>query len=177
MVELVTKSYTDVIFSLAQEENLLSEIGSELSEIVMIIRENPQYMVFLTSPQIAKAEKIASVESIFDKKVQSITKNFIKVLIENRRVNYLPEIAKYYRKLQREYENIAYIEAVTAVEMDEEQKRRLIEKLESKLGQKIELNNVIDTSIIGGMKIRIGEKSLDASISSRLKTLHSELIK
>ncbi len=177
MVELVTKSYTDVIFGLAQEENLLNEIGSELSEIAAIIQENPQYMVFLTSPQIAKAEKIASVDSIFDQKVKNTTKNFIKVLIGNGRASYLPEIAKYYRKLQREFENIAYIEAITAIEMDEEQKQRLIEKLESKLGQKVELNNIIDTSIIGGMKIRIGEKSLDASISSRLRALHSELIK
>lgn len=177
MVELVTKSYTDVIFGLALEEGLLRQIGEELSGIVDIVRENPQYMTFLTSPQIAKADKISSIDAIFGGKVENTTKNFIKVLIGNGRAMYLSDIAKQYKKLQREHEGIVYIEAITSIAMDEEQKERLTTKLESTLGKRIELNNIVDASIIGGMKIRMGEKSLDASLKSRLKALHSELIK
>ncbi len=61
--------------------------------------------------------------------------------------------------------------------MDEEQKQRLTANLEQKLNQKVELNNLIDKNIIGGMKIRMGEKSMDASVSSRLKSLQAELSK
>lgn len=177
MVELVTSSYTDVIFDLALEEGHLEEIGAELDTISKIMQENPQYLVFLTSPQIAKEEKLESIEAVFGGRIETTTKNFLKVLIDNRRIDYLLEITKYYKKLQRSHLGIAFVEAVTPIPMDEDQKRELVTKLESKLGQKVELDNIIDPSIIGGMKIRIGERSLDASVSSRLKGLRAELVK
>ncbi len=177
MVELVTSNYTLVLFDLALEENHLEEIGQELADIAEILDQNPEYKTFLTSPQIAKEDKIQSIDNIFGDKIQKTTKNFIKVLIGNGRAAYLSEVAKEYKKLLRTHLGIVYVEAVTAVPMDEEQKQRLTANLEQKLNQKVELNNLIDKNIIGGMKIRMGEKSMDASVSSRLKSLQAELSK
>ena len=177
MVELVTSNYTNVLFDLAMEEDHPEEIGEELATIAAILEQNPEYKIFLTSPQIAKEDKIRSVDKIFGDQIEKTTKNFIKVLIENGRSAYLPEVAKVYKKLLREHLGIVYVEAITAVPMDEDQKQRLIEKLEQRLHQRVELNNLMDENIIGGMKIRVGEKSLDASVSSRLRTLQSELSK
>ena len=177
MVELVTSNYTNVLFDLAMEEDHPEEISEELATIAAILEQNPEYKIFLTSPQIAKEDKIRSVDKIFGDQIEKTTKNFIKVLIENGRSAYLPEVAKVYKKLLREHLGIVYVEAITAVPMDEDQKQRLIEKLEQRLHQRVELNNLMDENIIGGMKIRVGEKSLDASVSSRLRTLQSELSK
>lgn len=177
MVELITSNYTNVIFDLALEENHLEEIGAELEDISRILHNIPDYMLFLTGPQIAKEEKIHSVDKVFDGKILETTKNFIKVLIENGRIEYLLEIAKCYKNLQREHQGIVLVEAITSVPMDENQKQTLTEKLETKLRQKIELDNIVDPSIIGGMKIRIGEKSVDASLGNRLRDLRAELVK
>ncbi|MDO4711383.1 MAG: ATP synthase F1 subunit delta [Peptostreptococcaceae bacterium] len=177
MVELVTSSYTSVLFELALEYGMPEKIGEQLHAISEIMRQNPQYMVFLTGPQIPREDKIASIETVFGGKVEDPVKNFLKVLVDNKRFDHLPSIADHYKKLLREHLGIAYVEAVTAVEMSEDQKKRLVDRLGSKLGQKVELTNVVDPSIIGGMKVRIGERSLDASIGSRLADLRAELEK
>ncbi len=98
MVELVTSNYTLVLFDLALEENHLEEIGQELADIAEILDQNPEYKTFLTSPQIAKEDKIQSIDNIFGDKIQKTTKNFIKVLIGNGRAAYLSEVAKEYKK-------------------------------------------------------------------------------
>lgn len=106
-----------------------------------------------------------------------MTLNFLKVLVDNRRSQYLPEIARSYKTSQREFLGIEYVEAITALPMDEDQVSKLISTLEAKTGKKIELNNVIDSDIIGGMKIRIGERSIDGTVRSRLEELQSEISK
>lgn len=177
MVELVTKNYTDVIFDLAQEENHVEQIGEELGSIAEIMAANPEYLTMLTSPQIPKNEKIDSLNQVFGGKITETSLNFMKVLIENRRAAYLLAIAESYKVSQRKFLGIEYVEALTAVPMDEDQKEKLIRTLETKLGKKIELNNIVDSDIIGGMKIKIGEKALDGSLSNRLKALQSEISK
>lgn len=177
MVELVTKNYTDVIFDLAKEENHVVEIGEELFAIAAILEENPEFMLLLKSPQIAKKDKLSSIDEIFKGRISQTTLNFIKVLIENRRAEYLLEITSSYKKSERKFLGIEYVEAITATAMDEDQKQKLIKTLEAKLGKQIELNNIIDSNIIGGMKIKIDEKALDGTLSSRLKELQSEISK
>lgn len=177
MVELVTKSYSEILFDLAKEENLLEAIGDELKEIAGIFSQNADYMNFLTSPQIDKEEKIKTVDAIFDGKINKLTSNFLKVLVSNGRISHIESIARYFKTLMREYLGIAYVEAVTATPMSEEQKNSLIEKLENKLNKKIELNNIVNESIIGGMKILVGEKSIDASVKTRLSELQLQLSK
>ena len=103
MVELVTKSYTDVLFDLAIEENSLALIGDELSAISEIFSGNDDYVHFLTSPQIDKYEKIKTVDAIFGKKINTLTINFLKVLISNGRIRHLPYIARYFKELLRKY--------------------------------------------------------------------------
>lgn len=177
MVELVTKSYTDVLFDLAKEENILEPMNEELEEISKIFSGNDEYINFLTSPQIDKTEKIQTIDVIFGGKINQLTLNFLKVLISNGRIKYLSSMAKYYKELLREYLGISYVEAITAIPMTDEQKNSLIKKLEKKLDKKIELNNIVNESIIGGMKILIGEKSIDASLKTRLNELQQQLSK
>ncbi len=177
MAELVTKNYADVIFGLAREKGNVEEIGAELSSIAEILDHTPEFMTFLTSPQILKEEKLNLLENVFQGKVEDMTLNFLKVLVDNRRSQYLPEIARSYKTSQREFLGIEYVEAITALPMDEDQVSKLISTLEAKTGKKIELNNVIDSDIIGGMKIRIGERSIDGTVRSRLEELQSEISK
>lgn len=177
MVELVTKSYSEILFDLAKEENLLEAMGDEINAIAGIFSQNADYMNFLTSPQIDKEEKIKTVDAVFGEKVSKLSSNFLKVLISNGRISYIESISRYFKTLMRDYLGIAYVEAITATPMSDEQKNSLIEKLENKLNKKIELNNIVNESIIGGMKILVGEKSIDASIKTRLSELQLQLSK
>lgn len=177
MVELVTKNYTDVIFDLAVEEGKVEEISAELSEIARVMQENPELMAMLASPQIPKAEKLQTADAVFSGWISKTALNFVKVLIENRRAAYLLEIAERFVERKRAHLGIEYVEAITAIPMTQEQKERLIATLAHKRGKQIELNNVIDANIIGGMKIKIGEKALDGTLSNRLKELQSEMSK
>lgn len=177
MVELVTKSYGDVLFELAKEENITEKVCNELKEISEIAKENKEYMVFLTSPQIEKDEKIKTIDNIFSGKISPICLNFLKVLIKNGRISNLFSISNYFTEKFRDDLGIAYVEAITAVAMDDAQKQKLVANLETKLNKKVELNNIVNESLIGGMKIQIGEKLIDASVKTRLNDLQVQLSK
>ena len=177
MVELVTKNYTDVIFDLAKEDGSVEALGEELNLVAEVLRQNPDFGIFLKSPQILKKDKLDLLDRAFGEKVSLMALNFLKVLVENRRSEYILEIAESYKKNERDFLGIAYVEAITALAMEDDQKDKLIASLEKKLGKKIELNNVIDPNIIGGMKIKVGEKAIDGTLASRLKALQSEISK
>ncbi len=177
MVEIVAKNYANVLFELALAENLQDRIASELKIFSDAVKENPMYMTFLTAPNISKAEKLASIDAVFGEGEDKLLENFVKVLLSNGRIAYLHAVACEYEALLREHAGVVRVEAVTASAMSEEQKSRLIERLEQRLNKKVALENIIDTGIIGGMKIRMGEQLLDMSIGSRLHELRTELNK
>lgn len=177
MVELVRDSYVGVLFDLAKEENRQEEIGTQIQEIREIIELNPEFFVFLTSPQITKEERIQSIDKILGGKVDDTLLRFMKVLIHNRRMDYLLEIAKKYQEELRAFKGIIYVEALTAVPLDEDQREKLENRLVERLGKQIELKNIVDPDILGGMKLKIGEKSLDATLKSRLRELQSVISK
>lgn len=177
MVELVRDSYVGVLFDLAKEENRQEEIGTQIQEIREIIELNPEFFVFLTSPQITKEERIQSIDKILGGKVDDTLLRFMKVLIHNRRMDYLLEIAKKYQEELRAFKGIIYVQALTAVPLDEDQREKLENRLVERLGKQIELKNIVDPDILGGMKLKIGEKSLDATLKSRLRELQSVISK
>ena len=102
-------------------------------------------------------------------------RNFIDLLAENGRLAYLPEIAAQYEVLRREAEQVADVEVVSAMDLDEGQQARLAHALRARLGREIRMHTRTDASLIGGAIVRAGDLVIDGSLKGRLERLASEM--
>lgn len=177
MVELVAKNYARALFELAVDENKVEEIGAELEAVIEILNEDKAYYEFFITPLISKKDKVALIEKAFGKYVSKHVENFFKVLVENGRSNHLEGVCSQYRKMKMDYFNMVEAFVYTVVPMTESQSQRLVAKLEKETGKKVILKNFIEPEIIGGMKVKIGEKEIDATVLNRLKNLEAAISK
>lgn len=101
--------------------------------------------------------------------------NFLKVLLANDRLPLLVEIAAQFEQLRRAAEQRVPVRVSTAIELDDQQRQRLAERLSRRLGAEVEMQTEVDESLLGGLIVRAGDQVIDASIRGRLERLGRQL--
>ena len=99
----------------------------------------------------------------------------LRLLTENGRLDFLPEIATRFKELEAEDRNIAEVEVVSATALDESQKERLAAALSQRLRREVRLHCSVDPTLIGGAVVRSGDLLIDGSLKGRLARLETEL--
>ena len=100
--------------------------------------------------------------------------NLFRLLRGKRRMSLGPSIASYYRELLDEHYGIIRVTVRTAIELDDERQTKLRQQISEETGKKVELSTIIDSTILGGMTIRIDDLLIDASTRTRLQSLRRE---
>ena len=165
----VSKEYGTALFMLACENNKKSEYAKGLSVIEEAFRENPEYPEFLSSPSIPLSERISAVDSAFSDSLPEEVVSYLKLLCEKSRINCFSESVEEYNALLTASEKITNAKIISALELNEEEKKKITEKLEKMLNSAVEAEYEIDGSIIGGVIIEADGKVFDGSIRSRLR--------
>ncbi len=177
MAGVIEKNYGNALYELVVEEkpDLLSEVWDELKAINSIIGDNPELIKFSGSPTVSKEEKLSVIEEIFKGKLTDYTYNFLMVLTEAGRLDYFDKICRYFTSLCNERFGIADITIVTTEPISDETREKLRAKMASVTGKKVNIKEEIDSSIIGGIVIKYGNRSFDGSVKARLDALKAEL--
>lgn len=170
MVDRVGTRYAEAIYQLALEEKKVSEIHTTLQEVESLYRDNIDFKQFLTHPLIGREEKHELIGKIFGDE-GSIEQNILLYLIDKGRINEIKIIAHEFKALYYKDNNIIDVKATFAKELSPEQREKLQEKLKKSTGKTINLEVLLDPSLIGGGIIRIGDKVIDGSLRSQLENL------
>lgn len=172
----LAKKYAVAMFELAQEENKLVEYGKQLEEIRQLFAAKPELKAFMGNPQIQPKTKKELLNKIFGSDIEKSVHNFMLLLVDKRRITIIEEIVGEYQALSNEVLNIAVAHVTTAVALKEKQQKALTAKLEAITGKHIQLRTHIDKSIIGGVVVKIGDKLIDGSVTSKIKSLEKQLM-
>lgn len=172
----LAKKYAVAMFELAQEENKLVEYGEQLAEIGMLFKTQPALKAFMGNPQIQPAAKKELLNKVFGSDIEKSVHNFILLLIDKRRIALIEEIVGEYEALSNEVRNIVVAHVTTAVPMEQAQEKALTAKLEDITGKHIQLKTHIDKSIIGGVVVKMGDKLIDGSVTSKIQSLGKQLM-
>ena len=161
------KEYASALFMLASENGCCGEYAEHLKQIKALIEATPEYVRFLESPAIPLSERLGAIDEAFGSMPEHIV-SFIKILCENGRIAHILDCITEYSELLKIAENrttatIYYVEPLT-----EEQKAALLTKLCSASGKNVEAVYIQDTSLIGGIKVSLDDKTIDGSIANRL---------
>lgn len=171
MAKLVAKRYALSLFETGLELNKIKEFNDELNFIKKIFESEPRLLQILHHPKISKVEKRSLLNDIFKDKISLEMVNFLYILIDKRREDFILEIAQSYKVLFNEHQEILKVMAITAVPMEDKAKEKLSLVLKNKFNKNIELSNVIDKSLIGGVLLKIENKIMDGSLRGQLKSM------
>ena len=178
MAKLVSKTYGDALFELALENKQLDSMLEEVRAVDEIVSSNEDLTRLMCHPQIDKEEKIKIVEEIFSGKVSDQLVGLMRMIIEKDHYRELAAVLEYFIDAVKEYKNIGTAYVTSAVELSDSQKAAVEKRLlETTKYVEFEMNFDVDATLIGGMKIRIGDRVVDSSIRNKLDNLTRELTK
>lgn len=173
----IANVYANSLFELSLEEKIDKQIKEEISEISNVFNRESELVKVLDAPMISKEEKEAVLDSLFAGKVNKYLLNFFKVMTDRKVAMYIDEALEQYVDIYNKHYNIEKVIATTAIEMSEELKSKLIDKLQKVTGKTILLQNQVDKNMLGGVILKFNDAQLDDSIAMKLKNMKDELAK
>ncbi|MBN1598368.1 MAG: ATP synthase F1 subunit delta [Bacteroidales bacterium] len=173
---LVTVRYAKALHQLAIEEGKQDIIKKDVTGILATITKSTEFSDFLESPLIKTGKKSEVIKSMFKGNINELTYRFLELLIKNKREGLLKFICLYYFKLHKEEQGIQEALLTTSVPLSENYKKSIHNYISQKFKVKIELEDKVDPSIIGGFVLRIEDKQVNASLRAQLNKIKQELI-
>ncbi|PTX60395.1 ATP synthase F1 subcomplex delta subunit [Kordia periserrulae] len=162
--------YAKAILALAQEQNAGEAVAKDMDGIVKTVAGSKELRVVLNSPIVKQELKKAALQDIF-KNGHSITEEFINILIDNKRVKLLGDVAAQYGILYDASQGKEKAVVTTAVPLTDVLRDKVLQKVKDLTGNQVTIENKIDESIIGGFILRVGDLQYNASIANQLNTL------
>lgn len=176
MAKLVTTTYADALFQLAVEENRVDELYSEVGTLKKILEDNPDLSKIMTHPSVDKNEKIETVRNIFSGRVSGEVCGLLNQIVVNNRYEETEGILDSFISMVKEYKKIGVAHVATPTALSDAQKQTIERKLLDTTDYvEMEMDYTVDAKLIGGMRIRIGDRVVDSSISTKLEDLARSL--
>ncbi|MCL2669107.1 MAG: ATP synthase F1 subunit delta [Syntrophaceae bacterium] len=172
----LAKRYARAFFEIAEEEKQYETYYSELSLFAAIMKGHGELRAFLSNPAVDQPGKKAVVEALLTKlQVSPLTANFLKLLVDKRRIGILSEIQKNYQELMDRTLKKARISVKTAFPLSVALSARLREGLEQMTGKQVEMTVQEDASLLGGLVVQVGDTLYDGSIRTQLNNIRNLL--
>ncbi len=172
----IARRYASAFFILAQEQGKLNEYEAELAEVIKTVDAHEDLHKVLANQLLAADAKKAIMEQIFSGSVSNSTVDFLKVILDKHRETYLKDIYNEFVVQANDARNIRDAEVTAAKELSESELETIKAKLNAMTGKTIRLTTKVDPSLVGGLKVQLGDKVIDGSVTKRLELLKEALL-
>ena len=163
--------YGTALYTLAQEEQLTEQLLGELTVLSQCFRENPDYIRLLSSPNFSKQERCQILDDSFRGKIHAYVLNFLKILTEKGYMKHFNDCFKTFEDEYNRDNGILPVTAITAIALSEEQAAKLADKLSRATAKQVKLHNLVDPSVLGGVRLDYDGKRLDDTVSHRMDAI------
>lgn len=171
----LARRYAVAVASLAREQDAVDRVSADLQTLSRVISAPGLIRDFFESPVIDRPSKERVFAEAFGAKVHPIALHTLLLLVRKRREALLASIVAEYLALERAARGAETLTLQSARPLGRSEYRDLIAKLESLYAKKFEVTEVVDPQLIGGLRIMIGDRRIDATIAGRLNALAREL--
>ncbi|MCX5591189.1 F0F1 ATP synthase subunit delta [Alcaligenes endophyticus] len=177
MAELSTiaRPYAEALFAAASNDKTALESWSALLSEMAQVAGLHDVREALNDPRLENRQRVELFSSLLKTSLDDKARNFIELLVENQRILLLPQIAEQFDLLKHQLEGTAEALIFSAFPLDDAQVNELLVGLEKKFGLKLKPNVTVDPSLIGGVRVVVGDQVLDTSVQARLASMRDTL--
>lgn len=165
--------YAKAILDIAVDQKATDAIEKDMRAVVSTISDSKDLKDLLSSPVIKGEDKKSALSRIF-KGNHPITEGLIKLLVDNKRVGMLNEVALKYIILNEQLKGQDVAVVTSAIPLTKELEKKILAQVKKITGNKVTIQNKIDQTIIGGFVLRVGDLQFDASVANKLSNLKRE---
>ena len=177
MAELATIAppYAEALFKASSVPGV--DLNSTVAwvEELAAIAANPQLRQLADSPKVTVEQVLDVITGVARSALPDAARNFLRVIIENGRLDALPEVAVQFRAIVNRLNGSSDAVVVSAFPIEEAALNDISTALEKRFGRKLNLSVEIDASLIGGVRVVVGDEVLDTSVKARLEQMKAAL--
>ncbi len=171
----IADPYAQALMSLAKDQQLEDRFGEDAQAVLDLLRDSQELQQFLENPLIAEDAKKGVLGQI-SVELNPLFANFLKLLVDKGRINFVFPILRRYQELLRQLRKTVLADVTSAVELSDAQKDQIRQKVATMTGaQQVDLEVTLDASLLGGVIIKVGSQVVDASLRGQLRRLSMQL--
>lgn len=176
IAEAVDRTYAEALFELAESAGALDEAADELDQVVALCDAQPSLKALFDHKAITADRRARSIEQMFRGRISDLLYRFLQVVNEKNRLDRLPGIhIAFSARLKQAYGEVD-VDLYTARPLDAAQLQGVTDRISAAIGRTAMLRQRVDEELLGGMKIRIGDKLIDGSVATRLRRMRQQLV-
>ena len=172
----IARPYAKAVFELAQETSAFEAWSVALHQLA-VISQDAQFEALVNDPRTEGQQMTELLSDMTKDVLPEGGENFIQLLAHNDRLLALADIEQQFDELVAKAKALVNAKVTTALPLTADQKSSLASALETRLGMKVEIDEVIDASLVGGAVIQAGDLVIDGSAKGRLEKLTSTLMR
>lgn len=168
----VASRYAKSLLELAVEKDQLEPVYSDMLYLQRLTKESREFLNLLRSPVVKADTKIKALDAVTKGKISPLTTAFVNLMVSKTREDILPEVITSFVSQYKQLKGIRIVKLTTAVPVSDSVKNAIVAQVK-KAGdiQNLELQEIVDPSIIGGFVLQAGDKLIDASVSYDLRNV------
>ena len=169
--------YATALFDLARERDALERVEADLGALDAMLDESEDLRRVIRSPVLSREEQAGAIAALAERAgFDDLTRRFLGVLAEHRRLFALPAVARAFRAMLAEHRGEVGAEVTSAVPLTDDQLGALREAIGRYVGERtVKLETRVDPGLLGGLVVRVGSRMVDASLRTRLQQLETTM--
>ena len=175
-MDTVAERYAESLFALASEEDAISSYLDDMKLVDEVLESDPKIVQFFSHVLISDEDKCKLLDDSFSSSINKYVLNFLKLLVKKRRIRYIRDIVKSFIGLCNKKLGIEEGLVYTPYALSDEQLKDVEKAMSEKENKTIVLRQIIDESLIGGIKVQINTRVYDDSIKNKVEKLRNELL-
>lgn len=174
LAKQIIDTYAEVLFDAAAAENAVDALGSQLDEVMFVVRGHADLGNAMTDDSLPAASRVEVLRSIFPALYPAVD-GALAVMVAEENFDLLPAIAEAYDRVAEQRRDVVVADVTTAVPLTESLRQSISDKLSADMGRSVVLREKVDPAIIGGIIIDAAGRRIDASIVSQLENARAVL--
>jgi F-type H+-transporting ATPase subunit delta len=170
------RRYARALLDVARQQGTAAGIQDEIRSVGELLRAERELHSALTHPGMPAARRRAIAGSVFGGHGSALITRLLELLAERGRVALLPEIERAFAEAWNAERGVVAAEATSAVPLAAEQQRALADALRKVSGREVELQQRVDPGVLGGVVVRMGERTYDGTVRAQLTGLRRRLL-
>ncbi|WP_042195479.1 F0F1 ATP synthase subunit delta [Paenibacillus camerounensis] len=168
---VVAKRYAKALYSAAVEKGNTLEVEEQLKTLVTVLHSDEEVKRFILAPRISQSDKLKVLRTALQDKLSETVINTVELLVERGRTDMFADLLEAYIKIEGEALGIGDATVYSTYALSQEEQNQVAQEFSELTNRKIRVTNLVDPSLLGGLKVVIGDTLYDGSLSGKLERL------